>query len=115
MIWIKIFPANILESADFIRLLNVAGKKLCAVKIDDEIFVVQSKCPHAGADLSQGFCKEKKLICPYHRYEYDLRTGRGAEGQNNYIETYPVEVRTDGVYVGIKEKWTFLKNLFRIE
>ena len=78
----------------------------------EEFFATQSRCPHAGADLSQGFCKDKKLICSFHRYEYDLTTGRGAPGQGDYINVYPLEQREDGLYIGFKERWSFIKKLF---
>ncbi len=105
MKWFKLFAAGILTSPDFIKLVTVSGKKLCIVKEGQRIFAVQNKCPHAGADLSQGWCDKENLVCPYHRHEFNLETGRGAPGQGDYINTYPVEIREEGVYVGIKEPW----------
>ena len=112
MNWIKIQSSTEFPQGNFIRLIKVGSKKICLIKIDNEFFATQSRCPHAGADLSQGFCKDKKLICAFHRYEYDLETGRGAIGQGDYIHTYPLEVRQDGLYIGFKEKWAFIKKLF---
>ncbi|NEU07168.1 Rieske (2Fe-2S) protein [Flavihumibacter sp. R14] len=112
MNWIKILSLEDYSAGNFIRLIRVKGKKICLVKVGDEFFATQSRCPHAGADLSQGFCKDKKLICAFHRYEYDLQTGRGAPGQGDYINIYPLEQREDGLYIGLKEKWNFIKKLF---
>ncbi len=105
MKWIKVFPPGISGSADFMRSIPVSGRNICFVKLDDDLYAVQNKCPHAGADLSQGWCSEGKLVCPYHRHEFDLETGRGAPGQGDYIDTYPIENRADGVYIGIKDPW----------
>ena len=110
--WIKIFSPEILKEKNFIKLLKIRNRKYCIVKVDDEIFAVQNRCPHAGADLSLGFCRDKKLICSYHRHEFDLETGRGAKGQGDYLTTYPVEIRNDGIYIGFKDKWAFFKKLF---
>ena len=60
---------------------------------ENEVFALSAKCPHAGGDLTQGWCKEGKLICPVHRYSFDLKTGKGSEGQNDYIDSYPVEIK----------------------
>lgn len=97
---------------DFVNAITVQGKKLCAVKSGTEIFVTQAYCPHAGAGLSGGWCKEGKLICPFHRYAYDLVTSRGATGQGDYIDVYPIEKRADGVYVGLPKKFSLIKKLF---
>lgn len=113
MKWFKIFDLNIIQSPDFIKALSVNGKKLCAVKLGDEMFVTQAYCPHAGAGLSGGWCKNGKLVCPFHRYEYDLHTGQGAAGQGDYIDVYPTEFRADGVYVGLPEKFNLFKRWFK--
>lgn len=106
--WYKIegtFPEQ-----DFVQQIKVNGKKLCMLRHQNQVHVVQNTCPHAGGILSGGRCKDGYLICPIHRYEYNLETGRGAEGQGDYIDTYPVELREDGIYVGLKESW--IKKLF---
>lgn len=108
MKWYKI-EAELPED-DFVQQIKVEGKKLCLVQHEKKIFVVQNTCPHAGGILSGGWCKNGHLICPIHRWEYNLQTGRGAEGQGDYINTYPTEVRADGIYVGLKESW--VKRLF---
>ena len=105
MNWINLYPFNVTSSNDFIRHAEVSGLKLCILKIGNDFYAVQNKCPHAGADLSKGWCVNGKIVCPYHRHEFDIKTGRGAEGQGNYIETYPIELREDGLYIGISKPW----------
>lgn len=101
MKWFKIDVS--IPDHDIIFQVLVNGKKLCLIKNDGELYVIQNTCPHAGGILSGGWCKEGHIICPVHRWGYDLNTGRGAEGQGDYIKTYPVELRADGIYVGFKE------------
>ena len=105
MNWIKLFPLTILSSEDFIKKVTGSGKKLCLVKTEGKLFAIQNKCPHAGAQLSNGWCSKGKIICPYHRQEFDLETGRGADGEHNYVDTYPIEIQEDGVYIGIEKPW----------
>lgn len=91
--------------------ISVGGKKLCIVNYNGEVFALSAKCPHAGADLSEGWCENRKLICPFHRYAYDLETGRGSAGQNDFVPTYKVEIRNNEVYVGIPSFWDLLKGI----
>jgi 3-phenylpropionate/trans-cinnamate dioxygenase ferredoxin subunit len=39
-----------------------------------------------------------------HRIAFDIKTGKNATGEGYYIETYPVELRADGLYIGFKKK-----------
>lgn len=115
MKWIRILPkTDVNVNGDFLLAINAGERKLCLVKYEGKLYATQRKCPHAGADLSNGWCKDGKLICPYHRYSYDLQTGRGSAGQADYVNVYPVETRNDGIYVGIPERFAFLKKLFRL-
>ncbi|MFA6277467.1 MAG: Rieske 2Fe-2S domain-containing protein [Pedobacter sp.] len=101
MNWVKI-DIQIPEE-DFIEQIKVNGKKFCLIKNQQKIYVVQNTCPHAGGILSGGWCKEGNIVCPIHRWEYNLETGRGAEGQGDYINIYPTKLKEDGLYVGFKE------------
>lgn len=103
--WIKV-AENIPIKEAFIRKVKVAYRQICLVGFEGEIYAVSAKCPHAGGELAGGWCKNGQIICPLHRYEYDLKTGKGAKGQGDYIDTFPVEVRADGVYVQIKKRWS---------
>lgn len=103
--WIRLSGPEIVNENDFIRSVRVMGKRVCLVKTEGHLYATQSRCPHAGADLAQGWCKNGKLVCPFHRYEYDLQSGKGAPGQGDYMETYPLEIRPNGIYIGWKESW----------
>lgn len=103
MIWVKVLSKQELNSDDFVRMVLANGKKICLIKIDDKFHAIQNTCPHAGGILSGGWCKQGNIVCPIHRYEYNLTTGRGAEGQGDYIDIYPTDLKEDGLYIGFKE------------
>ena len=97
----------------FIKKVKAGVKSICLVGYEGKVYAIGATCPHAGAELSGGWCKDGKIICPFHRYSYSLESGRGDPGQNDYVDTYPVEIREDGVYVGIAsfgDKW---KQIFK--
>ena len=104
MKWHKVLNTSDLKYP-FITKVKAGSKNICLVGVDGEIHALAAKCPHAGADISQGWCKDSKLICPFHRYSYDIKTGRGSPGQGDYLQTYSVEVRGDGVYVQTSSIW----------
>ncbi|GAA4311045.1 hypothetical protein GCM10023149_05920 [Mucilaginibacter gynuensis] len=99
----------------FIKKIKPDGKNICLVGYEGEIFALSARCPHAGEDLSRGWCKEGKLVCPIHRFSYDLETGRGSTGQNDYVNTFPVKIKNNEVYVGINSFWGKIKSLFKRE
>lgn len=89
----------------FIKKVKVGGKNICIVNYNNTLYAVGATCPHAGAELSGGWCREGKITCPFHRYSYDLKTGKGSPGQNDFIVSYPVELRNSEIFVGIASFW----------
>lgn len=112
MKWHKVLAAADIKYP-FIKKVKAGSATIALVGVDNEVCALSARCPHAGEDISYGWCKEGKLTCPVHRHSYDIHTGRGSPGQGDYIKTYPVEIRKDGVYVGVKEKWGFVTKLFK--
>ena len=96
----------------FVKKVTAGRKTICLVREQGELYALGSRCPHAGGDLTQGWCSQGKLVCPVHRYAYDLRTGKGNEGQHDFVITYPLERRADGVYVGVRTFWERVKEIF---
>lgn len=88
--------------------LQIKGRTLCIARRDDDVFACAHKCPHAGGHLADGFVDALgNIVCPLHRYKFSLKNGRNVSGEGYYLKTYPVEIRTDGVYIGFEEEGLF--------
>lgn len=106
--WIKLsFSASgLMENR--IEIAYVAGMKLCFVSNAQGIFAFEEKCPHNGFALSAGTITSdgKSIVCPLHRYAYDMKTGRCSHGSGGAARVFPVEEREDGLYIGVQEtRW----------
>ena len=67
-----------------------------------------AKCPHAGGAMVEGFLDAgDNVVCPVHRYKFNLVTGRDVTGEGYHLKIYPVEIRADGIFVGIEEGGMF--------
>jgi nitrite reductase/ring-hydroxylating ferredoxin subunit len=106
--WYKIFESQ-LEAEERIGLLHTetvmaGGKKICIARTSAGFFAVSDRCPHNGFSLGKGWCTENNtVVCPLHRYSFDLKTGRAKTGLADYVNTYSLESRTEGFCVGIEE------------
>lgn len=111
MKWYKTDIQN--TSEPFIKKVQAGRKSICLIGFEGEIYAIAATCPHAGFDLSEGLCVKGKIVCPYHRYTYNLATGKGGEGQNDFVETYEVDIRENDIYVRISSVWDKIKQAFK--
>lgn len=87
---------------------EVKGKTICMARQRDAVFACAHKCPHAGGHMADGFIDALgNLVCPLHRYKFNPENGRNVSGEGYYLKTYPVEIREDGVYIGLEESRLF--------
>jgi thiamine pyrophosphate-dependent acetolactate synthase large subunit-like protein/nitrite reductase/ring-hydroxylating ferredoxin subunit len=64
---------------------------------------LDNRCPHQGGPLGEGQLDGAWLICPWHGYEYDPKTGNPPTGYGDHAMALPLEIREDGIYVGVEE------------
>lgn len=101
--WIKIANSNQeldnLVPINELRVLNKEGYSLCLGRNSKGFYAMKDKCPHQGYSFKGGACTENdKMVCPIHRYGFDVHTGRGG---GDAAIVYNIEYREDGVFVGV--------------
>ena len=106
MTWHKI--ADHINELDFaennIAVAELNGKKICIARHRESVFAFAYKCPHAGGILADGFIDATgNVVCPLHRYKYDMRNGRNVSGEGYYLKHWPVELREEGVFVSMED------------
>jgi len=55
------------------------ASKAVVVEVDGERKTYLATCPHMGGPLDEGRIDGDALVCPWHRFRYDARTGAGRE------------------------------------
>ena len=78
--------------------------QICLTRHGGEYGALDNKCPHQGGPLGEGSIENGCLRCPWHGWDFDPITGKPPGGYDDGVETFAVEQRDDGVYVGIEEE-----------
>lgn len=105
--WVKVSES--LEEVSFgpnnLAEVMADDKQVCIGKYKEELFAFAAKCPHASGLLAEGFIDAVgNVVCPLHRYKFCMKNGRNVSGEGYYLKHWPVEVREEGVYVGLESK-----------
>lgn len=71
------------------------GRKVAVFKAHGRILACKDRCPHMGADLSDGRVVGGAVVCGWHGWTFDLETGRCLNKDWAKVETYRVRVAGD--------------------
>ena len=83
--------------------MEVDGKKITLAKWKEGYFAFAQKCPHASGRMSAGYINPLgQVVCPLHRYAFDMKNGRNTSGEGYFLKTYPVEQCSEGIFIGFK-------------
>lgn len=83
-----------------VKTVGAGHHSFALTHFEGQYAALSNRCPHQGGPLGEGSIEKGLLRCPWHGYDYCPLTGRSAFGDS--VPTFPVEVREDGVYVGIE-------------
>src|SRR5690606_15774711 len=104
------------------RIISRNGVEIGVFRLGDEFFAWHNRCAHQGGPVCQGRVfprvleplqedgttrgmvyseDEIHIVCPWHGYEYDIRTGQNAGNPRLRLKPVPVTVRDGAVYVTI--------------
>lgn len=89
-------------------ITEVAGKKVTLAQSGGRVYAFAYKCPHASGIMADGFIDATgNVVCPLHRYKFNMQNGRNTTGEGYYLKTYAVEVRDGGIFLGMEESGLF--------
>lgn len=85
-----------------VRTVHAGHRSLVLTRVGGTYGALDNRCPHQGGPLGEGSIEKGLLRCPWHGFDYDPLTGRPPAGFSDAPACFPVEVRDDGVYVGLE-------------
>lgn len=62
---------------------------------------VENRCPHKQGPLSEGIVSGEFVFCPLHDWKIDLTSGDVQKPDDGCVQTYPVEVTNNEVFIKI--------------
>ena len=98
--------------AEYIRIVGVGDippdkgivtevneHRIAIFNVDDTFFALDNTCAHRGGPLGEGALEGEVVTCPWHGWEYNVRTGISLTTPSASVKTY--EVKVDGEEVKV--------------
>lgn len=83
------------------RLVTAGTRKLALFNIAGTFYAIDNACKHRGGPLCEGELEGSTVICPWHGWEYDVRTGH-CESGGAHVNSYPIQLQGDEIQVAVE-------------
>jgi len=84
------------------KAVKVDGRSIALFQHQGSIYATDNQCPHMGYPLTRGRVRNGVLTCDWHGWSYDMRGGGCFTGGCDDLDTFPVEVRDDAIYIDVR-------------
>jgi nitrite reductase/ring-hydroxylating ferredoxin subunit len=96
MAWLDLGLASQVPEDSVRELQSADGRDWAVVHATQhEWFALENRCPHLGAPLGHGHLVGHLVVCPWHAWPVDCRTGCVAGAEGIEVDRYQVR-QTDG-------------------
>ena len=99
-----------------VRIVEIDGHRIGLYRVGDAFFALADRCPHRGAPLCAGSVatavdvRDGAVVlgtpnavvrCPWHKWEFDITTGRALSDDRLRVRRYDVQMRGDEIVVSL--------------
>lgn len=99
--WIRVAKRSELPPGEP-TLVEANETALVLYDVDGTIYATDHRCAHQGGPLGDGLLMGSVVTCPWHAWQFDVRTGESAFDPEFRVRTFPVKVEDGDVFVELE-------------
>ena len=82
------------------KAIEINGREIALFNVNGRFYAIDNTCVHRGGPLAEGEVADDIVTCPWHGWEYDVKTG--VNPLNSQIKVKKYEVMVEGYRVKVK-------------
>ena len=76
------------------------GVDVCLANVNGELSAMDNWCPHRRGPLGEGWIEGNAVVCPWHAWSFDVKTGDCVE-ERAHVDVFPVKQEQDDIFVDL--------------
>ncbi len=88
---------------DSVMEVMIGEQPYAICNIGGAVTALNGSCVHRGGPLGQGRIYQGRVICPYHLWEFDCRTGECSFDPAQRVETFGVTIQGDDLLLQVPD------------
>jgi len=98
----KLTTESELPPANAAKEFPCGDKVICIANVNGTKSAMDNVCLHRGGPLGQGMIEGAKLVCPWHGWQWDPKTGEAVQNPGAKIAVYPLKIEGSDVLIEIQ-------------
>jgi nitrite reductase (NADH) small subunit len=99
--FIKLTTESELPAVNTAKEFACGNKEICIANVNGTYSAMDNVCLHQGGPLGQGTIEGGKVVCPWHGWAYDPKTGAASHNTNAKLAVYPIKIENGDVLIEV--------------
>jgi nitrite reductase (NADH) small subunit len=95
----KLTTVSELPASDEAKEFSCGDKTICVANVNGAFSAMDNVCLHRGGPLGQGMIEGGKVICPWHGWAWDVKTGAAEQNPTAKVAVYPLKIENEEVLI----------------
>lgn len=83
------------------RAFFVKDREVAVFNCGGKFYAIDNACKHQGGPLGEGELDGCTVICPWHGWTYDVRTGQSPDDPDAAVKAYELKVEGDDILISL--------------
>ncbi|MFT7474287.1 MAG: nitrite reductase/ring-hydroxylating ferredoxin subunit [Verrucomicrobiales bacterium] len=84
------------------KMAKVGERRVAVIRTKSGIHALDNACPHQGYGLVTGALADEMVVCQWHNWKFDARTGQCMQGEED-VACHSVTIEDDEIIVSVTE------------
>jgi nitrite reductase (NADH) small subunit len=89
------------EAKEFPCPQKAGDKTICIANVNGTYSAMDNVCLHQGGPLGQGMIENGTVVCPWHGWAWDPKTGEATHNAKAKVAVYPLKIENGDVLIEI--------------
>lgn len=81
--------------------VTVGGRDYALFNVKGDYFCIDSECPHRDGPLGEGELEDDVVMCPWHAWQVNVKTGEVLYASNYCVATHKTKVEDDSIWIDV--------------
>ena len=97
--WVRVGKASDIAEGRALVARLPTGKRVAVFRNEGQLNAISNACAHQNGPLGEGRIIDCLVTCPWHGFQYDVRTGRSPAPFTEKVPTYRLKLQGDEIFV----------------
>ena len=100
--WVRLCGVKEIPEPGSVMEVEAEGVAICLANVNGRLAALDNWCPHRRGPLGQGWVDGESVVCPWHSWTFNVKTGVAEHPVHDRVAVFPVRVDGPDVLIEIE-------------